>query len=1079
MEFSQATKVNIGSRPNHLEHNSLAKAFNSRILSKLGDCAWRIFYYAFSTFRGVRNPNGPNYAQEDEWFKFYGNIEPKMSYGKFSWPETLAGQPEGANVANPFMAWIFGNSGDVVDPAGVKNIKKNGIHGYWSEPLRLGGLEKSLSRFMPQKTYGDPNLNIVWYDSENQRGCLAYIKAFKFLTSGSQSKIMLKDLELLSLGVVGAARKHLRFVMESPILGRYAPSFVPDVNGKGGIFRKKNAEKDQIGQAMFYYLSYFRGTEDQRARHNLNGKDVATDGFDFETFFSKQFLLAPNYSVPVYEKDNSGKELTDSLGNRQVKYDSVGYPELYPQSLNFTWTYPLSIKESSNIIKTKKKEEDSDKTFSFKYSEDKFEFDTNPPDSNNKFCLSAILIQTSDLAVKLQEDSYALLEGFVIDMYVDDKLYETIPIVQDFKYITNRTAKQLNEALTGVGRQYYTYQFNKIHYFQYPVKGKISFKARATKNCNRVSSVENHGDVNLGLKVDVVEVSGGKIIIIDKFTILIKLAHVLEMKPSAADAYVMMRLATTNGAGENAGEMDAVGHFNANLAQEVFLNYIKYGVAYNLFNKTLWQNEMYVSANPVYESLRKFISSHIKMADRHSLVDYEVDQGDNSVLYFKRFSLGMKNTGIDSFRNLGPSITQVGNRNMIGSSTETFIPIIRGKEYIVLSSDKGHGFIHYRNSNTGKYSTYTHGSKFIGTSYYYVSYFSSPKIGVFELDGIVDESVFSEQYAPTIFVDDEKQKSSGTTTNEWCMFMSYNLYHPANSSYWKPDMYGDIMGALNSRCLTNSDALQNNNTTTSKNVKLHLANVSWRQHDKPLVVTAPPAYNFIEGANSQPPDGDLTSLIEFVDSCRMHQAPYKIRSVERVNPSDPKCEIIKVTLNGRLRSNYPDDWKVEPGEKVSEEKNVFRDRHYIRRSDENAVISYLLMQFLGQHCRREVIGDVALDNGGFWKGNRPWGCCHPRFYFTKLIPYVEPNTIMYSDLYRQMEYYLRAMCNGFINRNSELSIGEIKKIIDANDLGTKSVGGYDSVIGDYLFEDLMANSYDNSGEGKIAIQPNMTSGSGG
>ena len=159
------------------------------------------------------------------------------------------------------------------------------------------------------------------------------------------------------------------------------------------------------------------------------------------------------------------------------------------------------------------------------------------------------------------------------------------------------------------------------------------------------------------------------------------------MKPSAADAYVMMRVATTEGAGSDAGQMDPVGHFNVDTSKTVFTNYSRYGVVYNFRKKTLYQNDAYVSANPVYESARKFISSNVRMADRTALLDYEIDENGDSVLYFNRYAMGMKNTGVDIFRHMGPSITEVGNRSIRGAKTETFIPIIKGKDYIVIELD--------------------------------------------------------------------------------------------------------------------------------------------------------------------------------------------------------------------------------------------------------------------------------------------------------------------------------------------------------------------------------------------------------
>jgi hypothetical protein len=82
---------------------------------------------------------------------------------------------------------------------------------------------------------------------------------------------------------------------------------------------------------------------------------------------------------------------------------------------------------------------------------------------------------------------------------------------------------------------------------------------------------------------------------------------------------------------------------------------------------------------------------------------------------------------------------------------------------------------------------------------------------------------------------------------------------------------------------------------------------------------------------------------------------------------------------------------------------------------------------------------------------------------------------MYSDHYTQMEYYLRAMCNGFVNRTSEMSPEEVENIITQGLDGISGVGGYDSAIGDYIFEDLMSMCYDNPEE--IPVPPNMVGGS--
>jgi hypothetical protein len=1068
LNFPKARKVNIGNKTSHYHHNSLAEAFNQKILSGLGDSAWRIFYYAYSTFRGLRNPQDTNFPAQDEWFKFYAHLESKMSYSNFGWPQAPAGEAEGANVANPFMAWIFGNNSKVNQSNGSPDDSNNRVHGYWSEPVRLGGLEINRPAVMPTKISGDPNLGAVWYDSEYQRGCCAFIEGYKYLPRGASS-ISAKELQLLSLGISAAARKHLDFVMETVSMGRYAPSFVPDQSGKGGIFRKKNAAKDQIEQALFYYLSYFRGTEDQRAGHNMKDQNVKSDGFDFETFFSRQFLLAPNYAEPKYELTNNdfNSPKKDLYGNNKIKYDSSGYPELNPASPSFYWTYPLPKSDSENIVKTAK-----DDDFLFRGANRIKEFDTNPNpgSSKNRFCLSAIFIQSSDIASFSVDSSSSLLSGLCIDVYVDGKLYEVVPINNNTdKYIVNHRTGAENATLVGSSNQYAIYQFNKIHYFTYPVKGKVSFRVRGSKNVPNASS-SNFGDVSLGRKVPV-NASGYKI---DNFSLFIKMAHVLEMKPNSADAYVMMRVATTEGQGSDAGQMDPVGHFNFTSCKEVFKNYSQYGVAYNLTKNTLYQNDTYVSANPVYESTRKFINENVKMADRVSLVDYEIDSQGKSVLYFSRYAMGMKNTGVDIFRGIGPSIDQVGNRTTVGTTIEKFIPIIKGKKYIVLNNVDKSGHLKYR-TGPSTYKKLSHGSIFTGGDYHYVSFYSSGNIAVYELEGITSRALIDDSAKTNIFVDGEEQAAPGNISNEWSMFMSYNLYHWSNSSAWKPSNYGDIMGALNARCLTSSSVLQPS-ASSSKNVKSALANVSSNLNDLPLLVEAPSGYTYVETANTDlSKSGDQTNKdlpTGFAASCPIYKAPYYVESVARANPYDPRSDVVKVTLNARITNlTYNTNLSGKLTENVAAYADFIAKEGSVR-TDETAAIEYLLSLITGKECNRNVIGDVALDNDGFWTGQRPFGCCYPRFYFVKLVPYVSANSVMYSDHYKQIEYYLRAMSNGFVNRGSEMPLSDVETIINENLTSISVKGGYDSAVGDYLFEDLMRRSYDISSSSYRPIAPN-------
>ena len=314
------------------------------------------------------------------------------------------------------------------------------------------------------------------------------------------------------------------------------------------------------------------------------------------------------------------------------------------------------------------------------------------------------------------------------------------------------------------------------------------------------------------------------------------------------------------------------------------------------------------------------------------------------------------------------------------------------------------------------------------------------------------------------------------------MFMSYNLYHWSNSSAWKPEMYGDIMGALNSRCLTSSYALQYN-ALTSKNVKKHIANVTWRRSSLPLITESPSGYNYIENANTDMSKAgtlDPNYPTDFAKSCPIYKPPYKIESATRENGFDPRSRIIKVTLNKRLDYSTVNFWKNFDSPlngKISENldayKNFSNDSDF--RSDESAVIDYVLHYLTNKQCPRNKTGDVSLDNNRFWSKHRPFGCCYPRFYFVKLIPQVSNDTVMYSDHYTQMEYYLRSMSNGFLDPDSELSLSELERIIKLGMTGLDLTGGYDSAYGDYLFENLMKKSFDVTTQNFRPISPDTTS----
>lgn len=106
LTYTSAPQVRAGDPVSAADMAGLAAAVNTRVLGGAGDPHWRIPYLFFTLFRQVRNPDElGNFPAEAEFFHLYQHLEPE----DVDWPLTGAGDPEGANVANPLMAYIAGS----------------------------------------------------------------------------------------------------------------------------------------------------------------------------------------------------------------------------------------------------------------------------------------------------------------------------------------------------------------------------------------------------------------------------------------------------------------------------------------------------------------------------------------------------------------------------------------------------------------------------------------------------------------------------------------------------------------------------------------------------------------------------------------------------------------------------------------------------------------------------------------------------------------------------------------------------------------------------------------------------------
>lgn len=117
IRFSKAITVEPSERIGSRHHNALARAINERILSGLGDGAFRIVEYMLGLFRATLMGEGLRTHAEAEYFEVYQHVRP----GTATWPLTGVDpgsglpEPNGPNIQNPIMAWVYGNRGAGLD----------------------------------------------------------------------------------------------------------------------------------------------------------------------------------------------------------------------------------------------------------------------------------------------------------------------------------------------------------------------------------------------------------------------------------------------------------------------------------------------------------------------------------------------------------------------------------------------------------------------------------------------------------------------------------------------------------------------------------------------------------------------------------------------------------------------------------------------------------------------------------------------------------------------------------------------------------------------------------------------------
>ena len=194
VKFTQARVVAAGAPLAAGDAASLAQAVNTRLTSGVGDMARRIAFYLHSgLFRKMRNDNGTLATADAEFWGFYQGVAPTDG----DWPSSEPGDIEGANVANPINAFVFG--AEALDMA--------------SERTRLDQVPVSLS--LPEGV--EATAEDYWNLAKYQRG------AFD-VESGDYSSPMLN---------LGISYAYIRGSLTSPHFNSYG-GYMPTPADAGG-----------------------------------------------------------------------------------------------------------------------------------------------------------------------------------------------------------------------------------------------------------------------------------------------------------------------------------------------------------------------------------------------------------------------------------------------------------------------------------------------------------------------------------------------------------------------------------------------------------------------------------------------------------------------------------------------------------------------------------------------------------------------------------------------------------------------------------------------------------------------------
>lgn len=930
LTFTRAPRVAPGDPILGEDFRALALAFNDRLRSGIGDPTYRIHQLVFNLFRQARLPDatGSLWPGLGEALEFYAHFDPRRT--ALEWPVSGPGEPEGANLANPLMQFVFG-----VPELGLADEEARLTASGFS--LELPGGRKPVS------------LEDFWELAKWQRGAVDP-------NSGAQSA-----------PAMAAAQSIFAFAF---------PANSPMGKSYGGYFPDPEVSADYLG---------------------LCGDSDSNGGL-----VTNCFLKFTGLGSGVSTDGLHGTVSTDAQGNPVVTYPgSCPLGTLYTAENHvcfvgrFPFAYYLYLNDGAGG----------------------YRLDVLPTNYwiEGPYEGAGVLRKADGEQVPRAAQGFAAeFRGTAAQRSPDSFRIEDVGF--DFqRFMTRQYAlapalgMQVGEAVEAV------YPRARLGGATVLAAGTVgrwdaggeAFRAPAgfvvagfLARGSGLSGVANVELVADGVVIAAVALwpdEGADSVLMRYFEgagyaptelvvrigaetrlraggeLTVELAVVFGYLPEYWDAYLVCRLAATRG-GVSTG-VDGAG-VDSDQARVYGENYFAQGCLHNPYASGVRSAIISPVQNPIFDHARRRALEWTRLVSRQQFMGYAVAEG-KSVLYFRRYLAGYESAGADVFAGIAPAAAAVASGSLVD-----------GVEYVVRAS--GGGRVVYGGM-----------AKLDGER------FTAGTVGVYEASGVAAVYEYEGIRAAA---------RPGGWSNEWLMFAETKCYYPSDSSEWKPSVYGDYF-PFNSRCQFYRYASSMSDQALSRFFFP-------ASKTNALAPEAPPGYHYAGGTNA-------TATADFYRSCRVYEPDPEVESATVEFWSG--IEVVKLVFKGRFHccagalaavDKDPTAWSA--GERADLAAESYRTL-------DNALREYALSQADPSYQCSQKIGDAAMHPGIGGIGSI-FGSCYPHFFFTRLapIPYLHPDgghvtgypaTRCTVDAMQQMEAYLRAMCEGFVDGMTTASVG--------------------------------------------------------